>query len=383
MSDTRIFPPPPPPPYRPPGRGKFAAGVLAAALVVGGGAGVGGAAAYDALTEDDSPSSVTDTSTPIRTASNTDAPSDATLDGSVEAVAEKVLPSVVQINVSGPQGRGSGSGIVLTEDGQILTNNHVVEVAAAGGSLTVSFDDGTEADAEVLGTDALTDTAVIQAQDVSGLTPATIGSSDELNIGQGVVAVGSPFGLESTVTSGIVSALNRPVNVGNDGQGNATTYPAIQTDAAINPGNSGGPLVDLNGNVVGINSSIRTASTGSDGSIGLGFSIPIDEVLPIVEQMAGGEEPTHARIGVSVGVETQPGADSPQGALIREVTAGSAAEEAGLEPGDVVTQVDDIRITGADSLIATIRSYRPGDTVTLTWTRDGEEQSAELVLDSD
>ena len=233
----------------------------------------------------------------VRTASTADAPSDPALDGSVEAVAEKVLPSVVQINVSGPQGSGSGSGIILSEDGQILTNNHVVELAADGGTLTVSFNDGTTAEATVLGTDSLTDTAVIQAQDVSGLTPATIGSSDDLRIGQAVVAVGSPFGLESTVTSGIVSALNRPVQVASDGQGNSTTYPAIQTDAAINPGNSGGPLVDLSGNVVGINSSIRTSSTGSDGSIGLGFSIPIDEVLPIVEQMANGEDadPRQAR----------------------------------------------------------------------------------------
>ena len=383
-----LGPRPPSPPggttQRPPGRGRFAAGVLAAALVVGGGAGIGGAAAYDAMSGDEPADAAgTGTGTGIKTASTADAPSDPSLDGSVEAVADKVLPSVVQINVSGPQGSGSGSGIILTEDGQILTNNHVVEVAADGGTLSVSFDDGTTAEATVLGTDALTDTAVIQAQDVSGLTPATVGSSDELRIGQAVVAIGSPFGLESTVTSGIVSALNRPVNVGNDGQGNATTYPAIQTDAAINPGNSGGPLVDLDGNVVGINSSIRTASTGSDGSIGLGFSIPIDSVLPIVEQMAAGEEPTHARIGVSVVAEGAPGSESTTGAAIREVTAGSAAAEAGLEPGDVVTKVDDTRITGADSLIATIRSYRPGDTVTLTWTRDGEEQTAEVVLDSD
>jgi putative serine protease PepD len=382
-----LGPPPPAPPPTParrqPGRGRFVAGVLAAALVVGGGAGVGGAAAYDALNGGE-PASNAGTGSSVRTASTADAPSDPALDGSVEAVAEKVLPSVVQINVSGPQGTGSGSGIILSEDGQILTNNHVVELAADGGTLTVSFNDGTTAEATVLGADSLTDTAVIQAQDVSGLTPATIGSSDDLRIGQAVVAVGSPFGLESTVTSGIVSALNRPVQVASDGQGNSTTYPAIQTDAAINPGNSGGPLVDLSGNVVGINSSIRTSSTGSDGSIGLGFSIPIDEVLPIVEQMAKGEEPTHAKLGVSVSdVQEQQGEAAPQGAQIGEVTAGSTADQAGLEAGDIVTKVDDARITGADSLVATIRSYRPGDTVRLTWLRNGEEQSAELVLDSD
>jgi putative serine protease PepD len=382
-----LGPPPPPPsvPSRRPGGKRFAAGILAAALVVGGGAGIGGAAAYDALNGDDpAASSATDTGTSLKTASTADAPSDPELDGSVEAVADKVLPSVVQINVTGPQGSGSGSGIILTEDGQILTNNHVVEVAADGGTLSVSFNDGTTAEATVLGTDSLTDTAVIQAQDVSGLTPATIGSSGDLRIGQAVVAVGSPFGLESTVTSGIVSALNRPVQVASDGAGNSTTYPAIQTDAAINPGNSGGPLVDLSGNVVGINSSIRTSSTGSDGSIGLGFSIPIDEVLPIVEQMANGEEPTHAKLGVSVSdVQAAQGATAQQGALVGEITPGSTAAQAGLEAGDVVTKVNDTRITGADSLVATIRSYRPGDTVTLTWTRNGEEQSAELVLDSD
>jgi putative serine protease PepD len=405
VTDTQTFPTPPPsspnpygvplgpPPSSPPpsasaprtqpGRGRFAAGVLAAALVVGGGAGVGGAAAYDALNGDEPVSDAPATST-VKTASTADAPSDVTTDGSVEAVAEKVLPSVVQINVTGPQGSGSGSGIILSEDGQILTNHHVVEVAESGGQISVSFDDNTTAEAEVLGTDSLTDTAVIQALDVSGLTPATIGSSDELRIGQAVVAVGSPFGLESTVTSGIVSALDRPVNVASDGAGNSTTYPAIQTDAAINPGNSGGPLVDLDGNVVGINSSIRTSSTGSDGSIGLGFSIPIDEVLPIVEQMANGETPTHAKLGVTVGdVQATEGATAQQGAQIGEVAAGSTAEQAGLRAGDVVVQVDDTRISGADSLVATIRSYRPGDTVTLTWLRDGEEQTADLVLDSD
>ena len=157
----------------------------------------------------------------------------------------------------------------------------------------------------MLGTDPLTDTAVIQAEGVSGLTAATIGKSANLDVGQGVVAIGSPFGLDSTVTSGIVSALNRPVNVGSDDQGNSTTYPAIQTDAAINPGNSGGPLVDMTGSVVGINSSIRTASQAASGAASparsaSGFAIPIDEVMPIVDQMVNGETPTHARLGIGV-----------------------------------------------------------------------------------
>jgi putative serine protease PepD len=301
-------------------------------------------------------------------------------------VAAAVLPSVVKIDVAGQQGSGSGSGIILTADGTILTNNHVVELAGDGGSIRVSFADGSTADAEILGTDPLTDTAVIKAQDVSGLQAATIGKSANLDVGQGVVAIGSPFGLDATVTSGIVSALDRPVNVGSDAEGNATTYPAIQTDAAINPGNSGGPLVDMTGAVVGINSSIRTAAqqspyggSGQGGSIGLGFAIPIDEVMPIVDQMAAGEAPTHARLGIRV---SEPEGQT-SGAQVQEVTTGSTADQAGLESGDVITMVDDHHITGVDSLIATIRSYRPGDTVTVTYQRGSQQQTADMQLDSD
>jgi putative serine protease PepD len=308
-------------------------------------------------------------------------------DGSVEAVAAEVLPSVVKINVAGPQGSGSGSGIVLSPDGEILTNEHVVAGAGEGAEISVSFNDGSRAAASVVGSDPLTDTAVIKAEDVEGLTPATIGSSDALDVGQDVVAIGSPFGLESTVTSGIVSALDRPVSVGQDDEGNSTTYPAIQTDAAINPGNSGGPLVNMAGELVGINSSIRTASSGQlseGGSIGLGFAIPIDEVMPVVEQMRAGETPTHARMGVTVSDAVPTGDDlAAEGARIEEVGDGSTAEDAGLEAGDVVTRVDDQQITGADSLVATIRSYRPGDEVTITYLRDGEEQTTTLALDSD
>ncbi|WP_224280208.1 S1C family serine protease [Nocardioides lacusdianchii] len=357
----------------------LAAAVVATSLLVGGGAGVGGAALWD-VTRDDAATSVPAGSVSTSPVSQTEAPAP---EGSVEAVAQEVLPSVVKIDVAGAQGTGSGSGIVLTADGTILTNNHVVEGALDGGAIRVSFDDGTSTEAEILGTDPLTDTAVIQAAGVSDLTPATIGKSANLGVGEGVVAIGSPFGLDATVTSGIVSALDRPVNVGSDDEGNSTTYPAIQTDAAINPGNSGGPLVDMTGAVVGINSSIRTAASqspygqsGQAGSIGLGFAIPIDEVMPIVDQMAKGETPTHARLGIRI-------TDDEAGARIEDVTAGSTAEVAGIEPGDVITSIDDRRITGADSLVATIRSYRPGDEVTVTWLRDGEEQEASVTLDSD
>jgi putative serine protease PepD len=368
----------------------FAGSLVAASLLVGGGAGVGGAAAYTAWHDDGSPARTSGAATPTA-ARVVDTPSSPAADGSVQAVAAKVLPSVVKIEVSGSQGAGSGSGIILSADGQILTNNHVVELAGDGGTLRVTFNDGSHADAKILGTDPLTDTALIQADNVSGLTPATIGKSGDLAVGQGVVAIGSPLGLDSTVTSGIVSALNRPVDVGSDGQSNSTVYPAIQTDAAINPGNSGGALVDLNGNVVGINAAIATAGQtvdGESGNIGVGFAIPMDEVMPIVDQMAKGEAPTHARLGVQVGNagatdQGQSGIESDEGASIADVNAGSTAENAGIQKGDVVTKVDDHLITDADSLVATIRAYRPGDQVTVTYERGGETKTAQLTLDSD
>ncbi|WP_121256802.1 S1C family serine protease [Nocardioides ferulae] len=395
------YPTQPPPNWTPPAPRRrrstgLAAAVVAAALVVGGGAGFGGAALWSVVDDDtDSGSGSSGARTTAQVAETSDEPA---AEGSVEAVAQQVLPSVVKIDVAGPSGSGSGSGIILSSDGQILTNEHVVGDVGEGGTIRVSFGDGSTAPAEVLGTDPLTDTAVIQAQDVDGLTPVTLGSSGDLDVGETVVAIGSPFGLESTVTSGIVSALNRPVDVGPAGEGNTTTYPAIQTDAAINPGNSGGPLVNMAGHVVGINASIRTdASTfggQQGGSIGLGFAIPIDAVMPIVEQMAAGEEPTHARLGITVSdnseqAETPEGLDddamaAAPGALVQEIGDGSTAEEAGLEAGDVIIRVDDTLITSADSLVATIRSYRPGDEVEVAYLRGDEpEQTVTLTLDSD
>ena len=402
--DYQDAPPPPPayPPFEhrtqalpqqsgaplPPRRGRkgFAAAVVAAALIVGGGAGLGGAATYDAMNGDDSSSassSSTVSASPVVARSDNDPASSS----GVESVASAVLPSVVKLDVSSGQEAGSGSGIILSSDGLILTNNHVAEVAGDNGSITASFADGSHAKATVVGLDPLTDTALVQAQGVSGLTPATIGDSDAVKVGEEVVAIGSPFGLDATVTSGIVSALNRPVGVGSDDQGNATVYPAIQTDAAINPGNSGGPLVDSDGHVIGINSSIQSTSTGGSGesgSIGLGFAIPIDEVLPVIDQMKNGDKPTHARIGVSVqDVAATGGAQVVDGAKISEVGSDSAAGQAGLRDGDVITKVDDHLITGSDSLVATVRSYRPDDKVTITYERDGSEKTVQLTLDSD
>ena len=384
------YPPPAGPPVLPPhrsmGRGRFAATVLAGALVVGGGAGVGGAAAWSLVAGSDTSSAAS--------GFNVDAtPVTAVKAGSVESVASTVLPSVVKLDVQGGGNAGSGSGVVLNSSGLILTNNHVVtldsQVPAKQTQVTVSFNDGTKVPATVVGTDPLTDTALVQVNGVKNLQPITIGRSNNLQVGQQVVAVGSPYGLDSTVTSGIVSALNRPVDVGQDQSGNTTAYPAIQTDAAINPGNSGGALVDMSGHLVGINASIQTSdsSGGQGGSIGLGFAIPIDEILPIVDQIKSGATPTHARLGIAVSdVRQQNGQSLAQvvdGAQIQQVTSGSAAGDAGLRSGDVITRIDDHTITGSDSLIATIRAYRPGQEVQVTYTRGGKSESTRLKLGSD
>ena len=369
--------------------GVVVAGILVAALLVGGLSGLAGAAGFTAVNDLAGGGSTGSPSAGPSSSSVVDRQQVPPAKDSVEAVARSVLPSVVKINVKGQQGEGSGSGIVISSDGEILTNNHVVQVAGQGGEISVNFNDGSAKKATVVGTDPLTDLAVIKAEGVSGLQPASIGKSTQVQVGENVVAIGSPFGLQATVTSGIVSALNRPVSVGSESgtSGQDTTYPAIQTDAAINPGNSGGPLVDLNGDVIGINSSIRTASSGLDsssgGSIGLGFAIPIDQVWPVVQQLRNGQTPTHARLGVSV-TDASSNNGLLTGAGIQQVNSGSAAAKAGLKRGDVVTKVDDEIITGSDSLVATIRGHRPGDTVTLTVVEGGSRtKTVQVTLDSD
>jgi putative serine protease PepD len=266
----------------------MAAGAAVLAAVVGG---AGGALIDHSLGSHDT----TVAAAPARTASDSAGTSTAT----VSSVAAKVLPSVVQITQVGANEEGIGSGVVLTPDGEILTNNHVV---AGGGTLTVTFANGKKATATVEGTSATSDLALIKAQNVSGLTPATLGDSSTVKVGQQVVAIGSPEGLQNTVTSGIVSALNRQVTVAGESQGDnplaafgqsgsQVTYNAIQTDASINPGNSGGPLLDMNGDVIGINSAIYspTSASGSQGgSVGLGFAIPANQAKTIIAQMRGG-----------------------------------------------------------------------------------------------
>jgi putative serine protease PepD len=368
------------------------AGLLVAALVVGGVAGVLGAAGFTLVDGNGGTDTASGSSTSSSPVVNRKQVAPAT--DSVEAVSKRVLPSVVKINVGNGQEQGSGSGIIISSDGEILTNNHVASVAGQGGTISVNFNDGSARKARVVGTDPLTDLAVIKAEGASGLQPAAIGDSSKIAVGENVVAVGSPFGLEATVTSGIVSATNRPVSVGStDGSqapsGQDTTYPAIQTDAAINPGNSGGPLVDLNGDVVGINSSIRTASDGSlgssqqGGSIGLGFAIPISNVWPVVAQLRQGQTPTHARMGVSV-TDASSNGGLVTGAGVEDVTAGSPAEKAGLTKGDVITKIDGDVVTGSESLVATVRGHRPGDSVRLTVVNGGDKtRTVDVTLESD
>jgi len=352
--------------------------VALTALLVGAAGGVGGAAVYSATNDSSVTPSVT---APLN--GNQAAPA-AAPDGSVQSAAAKVLPSVVKIAVASQQGAATGSGIVISKDGLIVTNNHVVAGGGPGAQITVMLNDGRTVPATIKGTDPLTDLAVIHA-DATDLTPATLGQSGRLGVGQGVVAIGSPFGLEATVTSGIVSALNRPVTSGDEQQDSTTVFPAIQTDAAINPGNSGGALIDLAGQVVGINSAIKTAGGSGQsegGNIGLGFAIPIDQAKPIIDELVAKGKATHARLGVTVG-DAQSSDGLSSGARLGEATSGGAADKAGLQAGDVVTAVDGKAISSGDALVAAVRSHRPGDEVKITFTRDGKTQSVTATLGSD
>jgi len=330
--------------------------------------------------------------------------------GSVEQVAAKVLPSVVKLETKMGRASEEGSGIVLSADGLILTNNHVVSAvqggppgtkppglpgpgpvptkpgapspdpAAAGTRTLVTFADGRTAPFTVVGTDPATDIAVVRAEGVSGLTPITLGSSANLHVGQDVVAIGSPLGLEGTVTTGIVSALNRPVAAGGDATNQNTVLDAIQTDAAINPGNSGGALVNMSGELVGVNSAIATLGGDSpaaqSGSIGLGFAIPVDQAKRIADELIANGSATHASLGVQVSNDV-----TTHGAKIVEVVKGGAAATAGLPGGVVVTKVDDRVIASANALVAAVRSRAPGDKLTLTYLdTTGNDQTLQVTL---
>ncbi len=371
-------PPPPPPPVTPPrARPSGTAGLLALALVIGGG--VGGGVAT--LLRDDA--TVVSGTTALDTRSL-----GAIVKGTPESAAATIAPSVVTVEVTGQVGSpfggsqsqsGTGSGVVIRTEGYVLTNNHVVASAVDGGSVHVTLADGRTLAATIVGTDPSADLAVLKVEGVSGLTAPTFAKSDDLKVGQSVLAVGAPLGLANTVTQGIVSTLHRPVRTGESSNAQAV-IDAVQTDAAINPGNSGGALVDLAGRVVGINTAIATAG-GTSGNIGVGFAIPSETATKIADQIIRTGSATHSQIGVSV-TDAPSGTDGAPGlgALIQAVQGGGPAAKAGLQQGDVVTKVDDRRVTDADSLIVAIRSHDPGQTVTLTVTRNGSTKTLKVTL---
>ena len=343
-------------------------GIVAAALIaglVGGGAGFGGAYA---LLGNGSSTPVLTSAPPTANASNATA-------GSVAAAARTAMPSTVDIRVSMSQGSAEGSGVVLTADGNVLTNNHVV--AGATGPITVTLADGSQHRATVVGTSPSYDLAVIKLAGVSGLTPATLGRSGDVQVGQQVVAIGSPQGLTGTVTTGIVSAFDRTVQVqGQDGSG--VVYNGLQTDAPINPGNSGGPLVNLDGQVIGVNSAIATAGGQTSGSIGLGFAIPVDQARRVAQEIMGSGTATKPVLGV----QGSTGSTTGGGAPIAAVQSGSPAAQAGLVAGDVVTKVGDARVEDFSDLIARIGANTPGQHVTLTVTSGGAERAVQVTLGS-
>jgi putative serine protease PepD len=324
---------------------------------------------------------------------------------SYAAIASKVLPSVVSITVTTSNQSDTGSGVILRPDGYILTNNHVVSAASGGdaGTVSVTFNDGTSTAAKVVGTDPLDDLAVLKVAK-TGLNAATLGNSSQIQVGDPVLAVGSPLGLTGTVTAGIVSAVNRPVETqdssqqqqidpfgfgfGNGNGSSQATQPtvidAIQTDAAINPGNSGGALVDAAGQVIGINSAI--ASLGSSGfgsqsgNIGVGFAIPIDQAKTIASELIQTGHATHPLLGVQLADATS--ANGADRALVRSVTANGPAAKAGIKGGDVITAIDGRPTAGADAVIAAIRTFQPGDVVKVTYSRGGQSHTTTVTLTS-
>ncbi len=387
------------------GAGKIVAIMVAAALV-GGAAGVGASAASTSLFTA-SPTVVTSGPSSV-TVNNSDEVTQTT------AIAAKVLPSVVTIAASSSSSGGTGSGVVLSADGYVVTNTHVVTLDGATGdaAITATTSDGKVYQATVVGTDPTYDLAVIKLEDASGLTPIEFADSAKLNVGDTTVAVGAPLGLSNTVTTGIVSALNRSIQIassaapeeGTDGQQNDGESPfqfdfgqgqrpgsatssisiaVIQTDAAINPGNSGGALVDAEGKLIGINVAIAsTGGSSSDGagSIGVGFSIPSNIAKRISDEIIADGQATHGLLGAMVGdAATREGATTA-GAYISEVTPGGAAAEAGLKAGDVVTSFAGLPVTDATDLTAQVRALAGGATATVVYQRDGSTGTVEVTL---
>ncbi|MFF7310672.1 trypsin-like peptidase domain-containing protein [Streptomyces sp. NPDC008137] len=365
------------------GRGGLVVAILAAALVAGG---LGGGLGYTLAKNNDESSGSTTVSA---STSGGDLKRDP---GTVAGVAAKALPSTVTIEAESNSGEGgTGTGFVFDKQGHIVTNNHVVAGAVDGGKLTATFPSGKKYDAEVVGHAQGYDVAVIKLKDApSDLKPLTLGDSDKVAVGDATIAIGAPFGLSDTVTTGIISAKNRPV-ASSDGSGSQASYmSALQTDASINPGNSGGPLLDAQGNVIGINSAIQSTGnggfgTGQSGSIGLGFAIPINQAEYVAQELIKTGKPVYAKIGASVSLD-----DSSNGAQITDQGAGGAAPvepggpaaKAGLKPGDVITKLDDRVIDSGPTLIGEIWTHKPGDKVTITYERGGKQQTVDVTLGS-
>ncbi|MGA5359214.1 trypsin-like peptidase domain-containing protein [Streptomyces purpurascens] len=312
---------------------------------------------------------------------------------SVAGIAQRALPSVVTLHVSGGGEQGTGTGFVLDDRGHILTNNHVVRPAGSAGEITVTFNSGETAQAELVGRDSGYDLAVVKVKGVRGLTPLPLGNSDNMQVGDPVVAIGAPFDLAGTVTSGIISAKQRPITAGGEkGDGSDVSYvDALQTDAPINPGNSGGPLLDSRARVIGINSAIRSAGSGSEpdsgqsGSIGLGFAIPINQGKRVAEELINTGKATHPVIGITLDMDytgdgARVAAEGSEGGP--PVTVGGPGAKAGIKAGDVITTVDGQRVHSGEELIVKTRAHRPGDRLELTLERGGKERTVALVLGS-
>ncbi|MER8042614.1 trypsin-like peptidase domain-containing protein [Streptomyces sp. NPDC094032] len=363
--------------------GGLVAAVLVAALVAGG---VGGGIGYWAASQrDDDPTAST-------TVSSGDSPASFKRDpGTVAAVAAKALPSVVTIQAKsgGTEGEGgTGTGFVYDREGHIVTNNHVVASAADGGTLSVTFSNGKTYDAEVVGRAEGYDVAVIKLKNApSNLAPLALGDSDRVAVGDSTIAIGAPFGLSNTVTTGIISAKNRPVASGDGSSGKNSYMSALQTDASINPGNSGGPLLDASGAVIGINSAIQSAGSGygqsQAGSIGLGFAIPVNQAKNVAEQLIKTGKPVYPVIGATVNMQ-----DKGEGATIAQqgsggtpsVTPNGPAAKAGLKAGDVITAFGDHAIDSGPTLISEIWTHKPGDSVKITYERAGKTATATVTL---
>ncbi|MBF6355305.1 trypsin-like peptidase domain-containing protein [Nocardia higoensis] len=302
--------------------------------------------------------------------------------GQIAQVANAVLPSVVSIRTTVGDSGSTGSGVVLDGAGYIVTNNHVISMAAQDtsdrASIQVTFADGSRVPAEIVGRDPKTDLAVLRV-DVKNLTVAELGKSEDVQVGEDVLAIGSPLGLSKTVTSGIVSALHRPVKLSGEGSDTNAVIDAVQTDASINPGNSGGALVNMAGQVIGINSAIRS-ETG--GSVGLGFAIPVDTMTEVAQTLIRDGVMHHPKIGVSARTQTVAN-EVMSGAAVADVEDGGPAARAGIVEGDVIVKVGDREVTGPEELTVAVQSRDIGETVTVRLIRDGRQVDVPVTLESD